>query len=93
MTTTVVATAPSGRWLIARDWRLFRGEVEAREWVKQVTEEDKFLVLILNQLRSQIRSHSASDRVARTRPYIDGTYPLTYFEASEIRARCKRILG
>jgi hypothetical protein len=79
--------------LIARDWRLFGGEAEAQLWVKQVAENDEFLLRILNQLRSTIRSRSVSDRVARTRPYIDGKYLLTFFEASDIRARCNRVLA
>jgi predicted KAP-like P-loop ATPase len=79
--------------LIGRDWRLFGGEEDARKWVNDVSQDDRHLLGILNQLRSDIRSHSASDRVARTRPFIDGRYLLTYFQASDIRSRCNRILS
>jgi predicted KAP-like P-loop ATPase len=79
--------------LVVRDWRLFGGELDAQAWVKETAQQDRFLVRILNQLRSQIRSHSASDRVVRTMPFIDGKYLLSFFEASDIRGRCNRIIS
>ncbi len=78
--------------LIAREWRTFGHEAEARQWVTSAASDDRVLVEFIAQLRSVAHSQGWGDRIAREHHRVDANYLATWFDLVDLCRRCRSLL-
>jgi predicted KAP-like P-loop ATPase len=77
---------------IVINWWWIGGKKEAKEWLREATSSDTFLVATLIQQLSKTRKHGMSDRTAIETEVIDAGFLKNFLKLKECRQRCEQLL-
>lgn len=75
------------------NWMTFGSETAAGRWIRRQATNDEFLIAILNQASSKIRSHGMSDRVVRETLTVNTAFLDRFFNLKQLKSRCESILS
>jgi len=78
--------------LIVRNWSEIGSETTAGRWVRRQAKRDEFLLGLLDQASSKIRSHGMSDRVVRETLTVDTRFLDRFVNLKQLKRRCGDLL-
>ena len=77
---------------IARNWSVIGSENTARRWLRRQARRDEFLLGLLDQASSKIRSHGLSDHVARETLTVSTPFLGRFLNLKRLKRRCNDLL-
>jgi len=77
---------------IVRNWCDIGSETTAGRWLRRQAKRDEFLVGVLDQASSKIRSHGMSDHVMRETLTVSTSFLGRFLNLKHLKRRCSQIL-